>query len=293
MDELQIPTVSAVIMTLNAQTYIADLLKKLDVQTVKPCEIIVADSESEDDTVEVCRNYGAMVLPIRRSEFNHGGTRDFVLRKCKGEYVLMLTQDAVLKDNLLIETMVRSLTQNEKMAAVYARQLPREDASYMEKLVREYNYPEESHVYGSEDISEHGIKTFFMSDVCAMYKKSVYLEIGGFETDIKTNEDMLYAAKAIQSGYTIGYEASAKVIHSHNLSLAEQYKRNFIQGYEIERHKHLLTASSQNSEGMKLVKVVSKQMLSKGRVFTWIRFGFDCCARYAGSYLGKRKVRKM
>lgn len=286
------PTVSAVIVTLNAEAYIGNLLAKIQGQTVKPCEILVMDSESEDNTAGICREYGVEPIRIRRNDFNHGGTRDYALRLCKGDYVLMLTQDAIPADNCLIEKMALSLKQNERMAACYGRQMPREDATYMEGLIREYNYPEQSHVYSCEDIPTHGIKTFFMSDVCAMYKKEAYLSIGGFEKDIKTNEDMLFAARAIQSGYSIGYAADARVIHSHNLSLSEQYKRNYIQGYEIERHKDLLTAKSQNSEGMKLVKHVSKQMLSKGKVFSWIYFGCDCVARYAGSYMGKLTYRR-
>jgi len=203
-----------------------------------------------------------------------------------------LTHDAVPANNALIERMVDMLESNPNIAVVYGRQLPREDATYMECLVRDYNYPAEGHVYDAKDIPAHGIKTFFMSDVCAMYRRDVYEKIGGFEKNIKTNEDMFYSANAIRHGYAVGYAADAEVVHSHNFTLKDQYQRNFIQGYEIERHKELLSAASQNSEGMKLVKVISKAMLSKGRVFAWIHFGFDCCARYAGSYMGKRKARK-
>lgn len=289
--------VSAVILTMNAEKSIAPLLQALQNQTVVPCEIIVADSESTDKTVSIAKECGAKILPIRRSEFNHGGTRDFAFKQSKGKYVLFLTHDAVPANNVLIERMVDALESTPKIAVVYGRQLPREDATYMECLVRDYNYPAEGHVYESKDIPAHGIKTFFMSDVCALYRRDVYEKIGGFETDIKTNEDMFYAANAIGNGYAVGYAADAEVVHSHNFSLKEQYQRNFIQGYEIERHKKLLSAAngenaSQNSEGMKLVKDVTKKMISKGRVFSWIHFGFDCCARYAGSYMGKKKARK-
>lgn len=293
MSEMINTKVSVIIMTLNAEKNTKKLFAELKKQTVQPFEVIVADSESTDNTVQICRENGAIVLPIKRSEFNHGGTRDYAMKHSSGDYVLMLTHDAIPKDEMLIEKLANALAQNEGMAAVYARQLPYEDATYMEQLVREYNYPPVSHIYSSCDIPYHGIKTFFMSDVCAMYKRDIYFKVGGFELDLKTNEDMLYAARAIHSGYSIGYEASAHVIHSHNFSLKEQYKRNYIQGYEIERHREMLTAGSQNSEGMKLVKVISKEMLTKGKVFEWICFGFDCCARYFGSFMGKRRYRRL
>lgn len=292
MENTPCAQVSVIILTLNAENNIAPLLKAVQAQSITPCEIIVADSESKDNTVSIAKAMGAVVLPIKRSEFNHGGTRDYALRQSKGDYVLFLTHDAVPKNNQVIARLLSTLVHEPQMAAAYARQLPREDATYMERLVRDYNYPARSHTYDAKDIPEHGIKTFFMSDVCAMYRREIYLALGGFETNIKTNEDMFFAARAIRGGYSIGYDATAEVVHSHNFTLKEQYQRNYIQGYEIELHKELLAAASQNSEGMKLVKLVSGQMLSKGRLFSWIHFGFDCCARYAGSFMGKRKARK-
>lgn len=290
------PSVSAVILTMNAERNIKPLLRALQSQTVPPCEILVADSESTDGTVAIAEACGARILPIKRSEFNHGGTRDRALRQTRGEYVLFLTHDALPADDQMIAHLLTALTCSPQTAAAYGRQLPREDASRMERLVRDYNYPAESHVYSAKDIPAHGIKAFFMSDVCALYRRDAYEDIGGFETDIRTNEDMFFAARALSSGYAVAYAADARVVHSHNFSLKEQYQRNFIQGYEIERHQALLSGASaegvsQNSEGMKLVKVVTKKLLSQGRLFSWIHFGFDCCARYAGSYMGKRTAR--
>lgn len=290
-------SISVIILTLDAEKNIELLLQSLKKQTFAPAEIIVADSESTDKTVSIAQKCGAKILPIERRKFNHGGTRDYAFKQSKGNYVLFLTHDAIPADNYLIERLIGVLESNPEIAVAYGRQLPRKDATYMECLVRNYNYPAEGHVYNLEDIPAHGIKTFFMSDVCALYRRDVYEKLGGFETDIKTNEDMFYAAKAIQNGYSVSYAADAEVVHSHNFSLKEQYQRNFIQGYEIERHKQLLSDAhgesiSQNSEGINLVKLVSKQMLCKGKILSWIHFGLDCCARYAGHWMGKKKARK-
>ena len=118
----------------------------------------------------------------------------------------------------------------------------------MEQLVRTFNYPAKSKVRSKDYIPEMGIKTFFASDVCSAYRRNIYEELGGFDYPIKTNEDMFYAAKVINAGYKIAYRADAEVLHSHNFTLKEQYKRNYIQGYEIERHRDILGKSSQESE---------------------------------------------
>lgn len=68
-----------------------------------------------------------------------------------------------------------------------------------------------------------GIKTYFCSDVCAAYNRKKYIENGGFVKKAIFNEDMLYAAKVIQNGESIYYNAEARVIHSHNYNFMQQF----------------------------------------------------------------------
>lgn len=292
MSQSTFPQISVIIPTMNAEQSIGPLLRALRKQTLPPQEIIVADSQSEDRTADIARELGATVLPVLRKTFNHGGTRDAALKSSRGDYVLFLTHDAIPARDDLIENLAQALQRDETVAAAYARQIPRADATAMERLVRQYNYPDRGHVYDRRDIQVHGIKTFFTSNACTMYKRAAYMALGGFERDVKTNEDMLFAAKAIHGGYAVAYVPEAQVIHSHNFTFKEQYQRNFIQGYEIERHKDMLATGSQNAAGMKLVKYVSKELLMRGKFLSWVWFGFDCCARYAGSWMGKRSWRK-
>ncbi len=281
-------TVSVIIPALNAEKELPGLLKALSGQTLQAEEIIVTDSESADGTRQTAEAAGARVIQVPRKDFDHGGTRDMALRASAGDVIVFLTQDAVPADSRFLENLVRPLAQ-EKVAVVTGRQLPKEDATPMEKLVREFNYPAVSHIRSEADVEKMGIKAFFCSDVCAAYSRKIYLELGGFDHPLKTNEDMFYAARAIRNGYRVAYEADAKVFHSHNFTLKEQYRRNRIQGYEIERHRSVLGEVSQESEGMKLVKYVSGGLLRQGRIFSFIRFGLDCCARLLGSRAGRKE----
>lgn len=283
--------ISLIIPTLDAEDYIENLLDRIKQQTCKVDEIIIVDSESTDNTVALCSKYeNVRVISILRSEFDHGRTRDMALRESKGDYILFMTQDALPQDECYVENLLKPFS-DEDVALVGGRQVARSDAWKMEKLVREFNYPSASYVRSKEDISQYGIKTYFCSDVCSAYRRDVYEKLGGFEFPLKTNEDMFYAATVIQSGYKVAYAADAVVIHSHNFTLKEQYKRNYIQGIEIEKHKELLGNVSQNAEGMRFVKYVSKELLKKGYVFSFIHFGFDCCARLIGSKLGAKQGR--
>lgn len=284
--------ISVIIPVLNAEKYIKALLDALFEQTVKPDEIVVVDSESEDSTALICSQYANVrIIPIKRKDFDHGKTRDMALRTCDSDYILFITQDAYPKDKYYIENLLKPFKYDEKIAISSGRQIAREDATPMEKCIRNFNYPEKSSVRSKDDLEQLGIKTFFFSDVCSAYRKDIYEKVGGFEYPLKTNEDMFYAAKVIQEGYKIAYAADAKVIHSHNMTLKEQYKRNYIQGYEIERHKEILCNVSQNSEGVKLVKEVCNELIKNGHFISFVHFGFDCCARVLGSKIGAAKAK--
>ena len=284
--------ISVIIPTLNAEKELPSLLQKLHNQNVKIDEIIVVDSASDDGTIEICKRDSAIkVIKIERKMFDHGHTRDLALRESIGDIVVFLTQDALPVNEFFLENLISPLS-DCKVAVSTGRQLPKSTASEMEKLIRLFNYPDESHIRSKADISKMGIKTFFCSDVCAAYNRETYFKIGGFEYPIKTNEDMFFAAKAIQKGYYVAYAAEAMVFHSHNFSLREQYKRNYIQGYEIEKHRYLLGDVSQESEGKRLVVFVSKRLISKGKMISFFRFGFDCLARLSGSKAGRRAYLK-
>lgn len=282
------PKVSVIIPTLNAEQDLANLLDKLAAQDHAIDEIIVVDSASDDRTVEICKNDNRVkLIQIVRNDFDHGGTRDMALRRSVGDIIVFLTQDAVPAKKDFIDRLIAPL-QEEDVAVSTGRQLPKAGATKTERLVRSFNYPKDSCIKSKEDIPRMGIKTFFCSDVCAAYDREIYLKLGGFLHPVKTNEDMFFAAKAIRSGYRIAYAADAVVRHSHNLTLKEQYKRNFVQGYEMEKHRELLDNVSQGSEGVRMVKYVSKELLKHGHVGSFVFFCFDCFARFSGNRRGKK-----
>lgn len=89
--------ISVIIPTLNCENVIGLLLEKLWNQTIKPLEVIVIDSESDDNTREIARKAGANVIEIKRKDFNHGGTRNLAAEHSAGDILVFLTQDALPK----------------------------------------------------------------------------------------------------------------------------------------------------------------------------------------------------
>lgn len=284
--------ISVIIPTLNAEHDIEGLLTVLGRQSIQPIEILVVDSASEDRTIELIQKHkGVRLLQIDRQDFNHGSTRDLALRESRGDFVCFLTQDAVPVSDDYLELLVAPMVDDSEIALVSGRQLPKADARRFEQLVRGFSYPDSSSVRSKRDLKKFGIKTFFASDTCSAYRRTAYLECGGFE-HVNTNEDMLMAARFITSGMKVAYEPRAEVYHSHNFTPSQQFARNRAVGFFLESHADDLMHTSETGEGGRLVKSVSLQLLREGNFGEFVAFGVDCCARLLGNRAGRRAARK-
>lgn len=290
-------SLSLVVPTLNAGEDFAYLLEALQKQSVVPDDVLIIDSESDDNTLSVVgrfENIRTIVIP--RGEFDHGATRHQAFLETVGEIVLFMTQDAIPADEFCIERLIQPFA-IPNVAMTYGRQLPKLDARRFEQLVREFNYPEKPNIRSKEDIPHLGIKTFFASDVCSAYRRSAYFACGGFERPCNTNEDMLMAAKFIHADLRVAYASTATVLHSHNLTPREQYLRNKEVGVLLVRGAHLLQGVSEIGEGKRLVAFVVSSLIKERKILEIVAFGVDCAARLlgnkAGRILASRQARKV
>lgn len=283
---------SVIIPTLNAGDCIKKLLKSLQSQTILPDEIIVVDSQSEDDTVVAAASVpGVRVISIERASFDHGGTRDMALRQSQGEFVVFMTQDAQPTDEHCLERLLEPFKQ-ERVAAVGGRQIAWPDARPFERLVRENNYPAQDRMWDASDIGRLGVRAYTISDVCAAYRRSAYLQSGGFDCPILTNEDMLMAERLLHAGYALAYSAGAAVYHSHHFSLRQEYARNYIIGRTMKRYEERFEHVDETGEGIALVEKTMRELLRNGHVLECFFFAANCAARLLGNRMGKRRETK-
>ena len=279
---------SVVIPTRNARKYIAPLLERLLEQSLR-AEILVIDSGSTDGTAELVRRCAPRVrlLAIPAGEFDHGGTRDRALRAAAGELVFFLSQDALPEDERYLETMCAPFA-DERVGAVFARQVAREDAPLYERLNREYNYPPGSRVWGREDIPRLGLRAVFFSDAASAYRRSAYEAVGGFDAPIPANEDMLIASKLLRRGYRLGYCAETIVRHSHDHTLAQEFSRSERVGRAMERYSDRLPDTGPGAEGRRMVCSVVTSLLRRDEPGAAGIFLLHAAARFAGYCRGRR-----
>lgn len=158
----------------------------------------------------------------------------------------------------------------------------------MEQYTRQFNYPEESRVKWLADLPELGIKTFFCSNVCAMYRRELYLQLGGFVQKAIFNEDMIFAGELIQKGYGVAYAAEAKVVHSHNYSAIQQFHRNFDLAVSQADHPEVFAGIRSEGEGIRLVKKTAGWLCRQGKPWMVIQLVWQSGWKYLGYLLGKR-----
>ncbi|MGR5962657.1 glycosyltransferase [Bacillus paranthracis] len=290
---MQKKKVSVLIPLYNAEVFIRDLMRKLEVQSLPKdvsMEIITVDSSSSDNTVAILNKEFPKVkcTVIKNKDFDHGGTRNLLMRQSDGDYLLYMTQDAIPVDNYLIANLLAQF-EDENVKIATARQIPRENVSPLEKFARNFNYPAESKVKTKESIDELGIKTFFNSNVCSMYHRTLFREpFKGFPEKIILNEDMILAYETIMSGYKVVYEAEAKVFHSHDYSLKQQFKRYFDIGMAFDETSYILENVSNEKEGFKMIKH-QRQYLLSGRHFRYMFYSaFENVAKFLGYKMGKK-----
>lgn len=280
--------VDAVIPAYKPGHDLRELVEKLLDQTVRLGRIIIINTDREFfDEKEYLIAPAVEVVHITRHEFDHAGTRDMGLRMSDADYVLFMTMDAIPKDNYLVEKLLSGFRRADNIAVSYARQLPKKDCNRIEQITREFNYPAQSRVQTSDDIKELGIKAYFCSDVCAMYDTPIYRSLGGFKAPAIFNEDMVYAAGALDAGYAVSYCADALVYHSHNYTGRQYYRRNFDLGVSQADHPEIFERFNVKGTGMQLVRKSLAQICRRGTPADIIRLVYYSGMKYLGFRKGK------
>ena len=286
-------TVDVLIPVYKPDRRFARLLQMLRKQTVLPNRIIIMNTEKSYWNADGYRNIPGMeVHHLTKEEFDHGGTRNLAAWYSESDIMIFMTDDAVPQDEHLIENLLRGLEQKgpegETVAVAYARQLPAKDCRTIERYTRAFNYPDKPMVKTKKNLETMGIKTYFASNVCCAYRKDIFRKMEGFVNSTLFNEDMIYAATAMDAGYAVAYVPEAKVVHSHNLTPMQQFHRNFDLAVSQAEHPEIFAELKSEGEGIRLVKQTAKYLLAHFRGFLIPELVVSSGCKYLGYKLGKQ-----
>ncbi len=280
-------SISVIIPTYNAQKYLLKLLNNLSNQTID-FELIIIDSSSSDNTLEIAKEYADKIIKIPKAEFDHGGTRTKAIKEASGNIVIFLTQDALPATNDALERLIKPLEQDEVVAS-YGRQLANDNATLFAKHLREFNYKDISYVRSFSDAKEFGIKTAFFSDSFSAYKKEAIESVGYFKEGTIFGEDMHLVARLLLDGKSVAYCADALVYHSHNYSIKEEFMRYFDTGVFHTNEAWLIEKFGKaEGEGLRYVKSEFNYLIEHRAFIKIPEFFIRNFAKILGYKLGKK-----
>ena len=222
--------VSVVIPVLNAERHLPALLPALFSQQPRPPdEVLLLDSMSTDRTRENAAGFpGVRMLPVPK--FCHSGTRNFGVREARGDVVVLMTQDALPRDERWLAALLAPLA-DPTVAATYSRQVPYPDANPMEQYFLRTHFPPEPTVRRGGGTSL-GLRDVFFSNVSGAVRRDLLLR-HPFDEKLIMSEDQQLSRDLIAAGHAVAYAADSVVTHSHNYTLNICFRRYFDSVYSL------------------------------------------------------------
>lgn len=202
----------------NDMPLIADTLAMLQKQT-HPFELIVMDNESTDGTLGEVQKYTNRVINIPQGTYVPGHVLNQGMEISYGEFVVFLNSDCTPQNESWLKNLLGGFTA-DKVAAVFGRQIPRPDCLPL--------YAKDTEeTYGGGSRQRYWRHCFSMAS--SAIRRSVWKQIK-FNEQIQYSEDIDWSWQVRKAGYSIRYVADSIVIHSHNYTLGQYYKRHYGEG---------------------------------------------------------------
>ena len=246
MSQTLLPLVSVCILTKNPGDIFRSVLPSvLDQKTDFSYEVIIVDSGSSDGTIEFInglKSTAVKLLSIKPAEFGHGKTRNYAVSQSSGEYVVMITHDALPKNDQWLQGMIAPFFEDEAIAGVFGRHDAYESASpFTKRDIKLHfdNFNNDQKIVWLADkeryASDVGYRQWlhYFSDNNAALRKSVWQSIPYPEVDFA--EDQLWAKEIMEKGYKKAYADDAIVYHSHNYSLGQTFRRSYDESRALKK----------------------------------------------------------
>lgn len=133
--KINTPKISIVIPTYNEEDNIRACLESIFKQDYSKdkLEVIVVDDESNDDTLNIVKQFPVKLL---KSGHRHGEISKMIgFRKATGEYVMYLDADNELVGDFWFEKMLKPLQENPEIVGVFTWEGARSNASALERYL--------------------------------------------------------------------------------------------------------------------------------------------------------------
>jgi poly-beta-1,6-N-acetyl-D-glucosamine synthase len=219
--------VTVLVPAYNEAESIADTIRSLQTQTVRPAEIIVIDDYSSDDTGNIARALGVTVIRPPENTGSKAGAQNFALPWVRTPFVMAVDADTSLAPDA-IERLSNAFTDPE-VGAACGFVLPRhvrtiwERGRYIEYLFAFTFY---------KQIQDYYEKPLIASGCFSVYRTEVLRAHGGWQTRTLA-EDMDLTWSLFRSGQKVRFvpEAMCYPIEPHNYAFMRKQLKRWSHGF--------------------------------------------------------------
>lgn len=206
--------ISVIIPCQNGTNYIKEAIESVKRQNMNT-EVIVVDDGSTDNTAAYAKDCGAKVYSISHSGLS--AARNVGLKNMKGEYVLFLDHDDVIRDGAL-QHLYNELQNNPEILYVQAK-------------VKDFISPElpeaEKRMLAPRTEPYGGLLTGAF-----LFKKQVIDMIGGFDEKLQTGQGVDFLLRADNAGIKnlkLDFVAADRRFHNNNMgrTLQKQEQKDY------------------------------------------------------------------
>lgn len=181
-------------------------------------EVIHIDSGSTDNTVTQIQAWQpTKLIRIRAEEYVPGVVLNRGMREARSEWVVFLNSDAEPANRRWLSGLIEATSSKAKLGAAFSRQVPRPDCQAV--YARDYD-----RCFGPQRESA-GWDNFFSMVSCVVNRCA--WEDQPFREDLQYAEDDEWSRRLKAHGWGISFAPDSVVIHSHNYTLREAYKRSY------------------------------------------------------------------
>ncbi len=205
---------SLIIRCLDEARHLPRLLAGVRAQTLAPAEIIVVDSGSTDSTVRIARDAGARVIHIGPEEFSFGRSLNRGAAAATGDVLIMASAHTYPAAPTWLERLVAPFA-DPGVALVYGSQRGDHRTKLSEHRLFLQWFPDEPC-----DDQRHP----FCNNANAAVRRQLWA-VMPYDEDIPGLEDIHWAKRALERGYRLAYRPEAQVIHVHEESYAQVFRR--------------------------------------------------------------------
>jgi glycosyltransferase involved in cell wall biosynthesis len=247
-------SVGVVIRALNESERIGECLDAIFRQRGSfDLDVLVVDSGSTDGTVDIAKARGGRIVELSPGEFDYSTALNVGIGDVRGELVISISAHAVPVEDDWLERMTGPFG-DPKVAGVSSRQVPWPDAPWQEVHRLRQQFSESPRVHSKRSTDE-----LVFSNAASCLRRQVWQK---HRFTLPAVEDLDWAHRVIDAGWTIVYEPRAAVYHSHVESARAQALRMIDINRVLDGDSRLRTRRRTLREALGLVFRESRKIIA-------------------------------